>query len=71
MLGVFAAFSITDVASIRQFGVGLAVAVLIDATVVRLVLLPAAMRACGRWCWWLPSGIERRLPRLDPEGSPA
>jgi RND superfamily putative drug exporter len=65
MLGVFAAFSFADVASIRQFGIGLAVAVLIDATVVRLVLLPAAMRACGRWNWWLPAWLDRRLPRLE------
>jgi RND superfamily putative drug exporter len=62
MLAVFAAFSLADVASIQQFGLGLAVAVLIDATVVRLVLLPAAMRACGKWCWWLPAWLERRLP---------
>ena len=67
MLGVFSAFALADVASIRQFGIGLAVAVLIDATVVRLVLLPAAMRACGRWCWWLPAPLERRLPRLTLE----
>ncbi|HVL94740.1 MAG TPA: MMPL family transporter [Solirubrobacteraceae bacterium] len=65
MLGVFAAFALADVTSIRQFGLGLAVAVLIDATVVRLVLLPAAMRACGRWCWWLPAPLARRLPALQ------
>lgn len=65
MLGVFAAFSLADVASIQQFGLGLAIAILIDATVVRLVLLPAAMRACGKWCWWLPSWLDRRVPRFD------
>jgi RND superfamily putative drug exporter len=70
MLGVFAAFSLADVASIQQFGLGLAIAVLIDATVVRLVLLPAAMRACGKWCWWLPSWLERRLPHVDADGAP-
>ena len=64
MLGVFSAFSVTDVTSIKQFGLGLAIAVLIDATVVRLVLLPAAMRLCGRWCWWLPAPLERRLPAV-------
>ena len=67
MLGVFAAFSLADVASIQQFGLGLAVAILIDATLVRLVLLPAAMRACGKWCWWLPAWLERRLPNWDVE----
>ena len=69
MFGVFAAFAFTDVASIQQFGIGLAVAVLIDATVVRLILLPAAMRALGRGCWWLPGWLDRILPRVDVEGA--
>jgi putative drug exporter of the RND superfamily len=54
MLGVFVAFALADVASLRQFGVGLAIAVVIDATLVRLVLLPAALRLAGRWAWWTP-----------------
>jgi RND superfamily putative drug exporter len=68
MLAVFLAFSLADVASIQQFGLGLALAIAIDATVVRLILLPAAMRACGRWCWWLPAWLDRRLPDLHAEG---
>ncbi len=71
MLGVFAAFSLADVASIQQFGLGLAIAIVIDATLVRLVLLPAAMRACGKWCWWLPAWLERRIPRWDVDGADA
>jgi putative drug exporter of the RND superfamily len=55
MLGVFVAFALADVASLRQFGVGLAIAVVVDATLVRLVLLPAALRLAGRWAWWTPS----------------
>jgi RND superfamily putative drug exporter len=55
MLGVFFAFALADVSSLRQFGVGLAIAVIIDATLVRLVLLPAALRLAGRWAWWTPS----------------
>jgi RND superfamily putative drug exporter len=55
MTGVFAAFALADIANIKQFGVGLAAAIVIDATVVRLLLLPAAMRAGGRWTWWMPS----------------
>jgi RND superfamily putative drug exporter len=43
------------VASLRQFGVGLAIAIVIDATLVRLVLLPAALHLAGRWAWWTPS----------------
>jgi RND superfamily putative drug exporter len=54
MLGVFFAFALADVSSLRQFGVGLAIAVIIDATLVRLVLLPAALRLAGRWAWWTP-----------------
>ncbi len=68
MTGVFVAFALADIATIRQLGVGLTVAVLIDATLVRLVLLPAAMRLCGEANWWLPAWLDRRLPRLDFEG---
>ena len=59
MLGVFLAFGLADVASLRQFGVGLAIAIIIDATLVRLVLLPAALNAAGHWAWWVP-GIRVR-----------
>ncbi|WP_372791989.1 MMPL family transporter, partial [Paraconexibacter sp.] len=68
MLGVFCAFSVAEVSALRQFGIGLMVAVLIDATVVRLVLLPALMRALGDRCWWLPDWLDARLPHLDVEG---
>jgi putative drug exporter of the RND superfamily len=67
MTGVFAAFAITDMLTTRQIGIGLAVAVLLDATLVRLVLLPAAMRLCGDATWWLPGPIGRVLPeRREP-----
>jgi RND superfamily putative drug exporter len=68
MLGVFAAFATTDIASVQQFGVGLGFAILADATLVRLVLLPAVMRLAGDSTWWLPDRLERRLPELDVEG---
>ncbi len=55
MLGVFLAFGLSDVASLRQFGVGLAIAVVIDATLVRLVLLPAALHLAGPLAWWTPN----------------
>ena len=67
MTGVFLAFAASDVANLRQLGVGLTVAVLLDATVIRLYLLPAVMRALGRWNWWLPAPLERRLPRVEVE----
>ena len=57
MLGVFVAFALADVASLRQFGVGLAIAIVIDATLVRLVLLPAALRFAGDYAWYVP-GFE-------------
>jgi RND superfamily putative drug exporter len=65
MTGVFLAFAASDVANLRQMGVGLAVAVMLDATVIRLLLLPAAMRALGDWNWWLPGWLERRLPAVS------
>jgi RND superfamily putative drug exporter len=83
MLGVFAAFGLADVASLRQFGVGLAIAVVIDATLVRLVLLPAALYFAGEWTWHVPGfEIERDhetahahtgfdSPVLEPVPSPA
>jgi RND superfamily putative drug exporter len=63
MTGVFVAFALSPIASMRQLGVGLTVAVLIDATLVRLVLLPAAIRLCGRASWWFPRGSRIRPRR--------
>ncbi|MEA2127699.1 MAG: putative drug exporter of the superfamily, partial [Solirubrobacteraceae bacterium] len=71
MLGVFLAFGLADVASLRQFGVGLAIAVVIDATLVRLVLLPAAVRFAGDWAWWTPA-MDYEVEYLPEEaGAPA
>src|SRR5204863_6022595 len=55
MTTVFAASATADITPTREFGVGLGFAVLFDATLVRLVLLPAAMRMCGEANWWLPA----------------
>jgi len=65
MTGVFLAFASAEVVSLRQFGAGLTIAVLLDATVVRLVFLPAIMRAVGPRIWWLPDWLERRLPNIE------
>jgi RND superfamily putative drug exporter len=63
MVAVFAAFMVTaTVPEIKQFAFGLGAAVLIDATIVRGVLVPAAMRLAGRWNWWLPARLDRALP---------
>jgi uncharacterized membrane protein YdfJ with MMPL/SSD domain len=62
MVAVFAAFAVAGAPSLKELGVGLAVAILLDATLVRLVVVPAAMRLLGDWNWWLPSPLERVLP---------
>jgi uncharacterized membrane protein YdfJ with MMPL/SSD domain len=69
MVAVFAVFAGTGVPSIKEIGVGLAVAIALDATLVRLVLVPATMEIMGRWNWWLPSRLARVLPRPAFEAS--
>jgi putative drug exporter of the RND superfamily len=69
MVLVFSVFATLSFDMLKQFGVGLAVAVLIDATVVRAVLLPASMKLLGRWNWCLPSWLEW-LPRIAVETEP-
>jgi uncharacterized membrane protein YdfJ with MMPL/SSD domain len=67
MITVFAVFVTLDLVIIKQLGFGLATAVLIDATIVRSMLLPATMRLLGEWNWWLPSFL-RWLPEVTIEG---
>lgn len=64
MVVVFASFMFTRMLEIKQMGFMLALAVLIDATIVRLLLVPTLMRLMGRWCWWLPGRLDRLLPRI-------
>ena len=70
MISVFGAFVLSDDPNGKLFGVGLAVAVLLDATLVRMVLVPATMSLLGRANWWLPGWLDRILPHLDLEGAP-
>jgi putative drug exporter of the RND superfamily len=65
MMAVFIAFAGAPIATVSQLGVGLTIAVLLDATVVRIVLLPALMLLLGDRVWWLPRSLDRVLPRLD------
>jgi RND superfamily putative drug exporter len=65
MMAVFIAFAGAPIATVSQLGVGLTVAVLLDATVVRIVLLPALMLLMGDRVWWLPRSLERTLPKLN------
>ena len=64
MVAVFAIFATLSTLDIKQMGVGLAVAVLLDATIIRGVLLPATMKLLGQWNWFLPRGLHW-LPRLQ------
>jgi putative drug exporter of the RND superfamily len=70
MVCVFLSFVLSDLRDIKLFGFGLAVAVLLDATIVRLVLVPSAMELMGRANWWAPSWLVRYLPTIRVEGSP-
>jgi uncharacterized membrane protein YdfJ with MMPL/SSD domain len=63
MVAVFGVFAGTGVPSVKEIGLGLAVAIALDATLVRLVLVPATMEIMGRWNWWLPRPLGRLLPR--------
>jgi len=69
MSSVFAVFVLTGVPSIKELGLGCAVAIALDATLVRLILVPAAMKLMGKWNWWMPSWLDRILPRLSFEGA--
>ena len=72
MVTVFAGFALDDVVAIKMMGVGMAVAIAVDATIVRLVLVPATMVLLGRWNWWLPGWLDRLLPVLPAHAaSPA
>ena len=62
MVVVFAIFASTGVPQIKEIGLGLAVAIALDATLVRLVLVPATMELMGDWNWWLPKWLDRRPP---------
>ncbi len=71
MVAVFTSFVIPDNSVVKMFGVGLATAVLVDATIVRCILVPSLMVLAARWTWWLPGWLDRALPQLHVEGDPA
>jgi putative drug exporter of the RND superfamily len=64
MMAVFVSFAVAKISTVSQLGVGLAVAVALDATVVRILLLPALMLLIGERVWWLPEPLRRLLPRI-------
>ncbi len=69
MVSVFGGFIFSDSTIIRSFGFGMAFGVLIDAFVVRMLLMPALMHLLGRSAWWLPRWLDRVLPNVDIEGA--
>ncbi len=71
MVSVFGAFAFGEDPTVKMMGIGLATAIFIDATVIRMVLVPASMRLLGDRNWWLPGWLDRILPHLDLEGESA
>jgi RND superfamily putative drug exporter len=77
MIAAFSGFMFGSFVGLQEFGLGLAAAIFLDATIVRMLLVPAAMKLLGRWNWWLPEGVRRALrlspPRVErlPEPQPA
>jgi RND superfamily putative drug exporter len=69
MILVFGSFALGDDVIIKQFGIGLAAAIFIDAFVVRTVLVPALMHLFGDANWWLPAWLDRAIPQLNVEGA--
>ena len=67
MVVVFGTFALTGIPQIKEIGLGLAVAIALDATIVRLVLVPATMELMGDWNWYLPDRLDRILPHADFE----
>ena len=69
MITVFGAFAFARLVPIKAMGFGLAVAVFLDATVIRVVMVPATMRLMGKWNWWIPRWLDRILPNVSLEES--
>jgi RND superfamily putative drug exporter len=69
MVVVFLSFVVAPDPILKQFGVGLAVAIFVDATVVRMILVPAVMELMGEWNWWFPKWLDRSIPHVNVEGS--
>ena len=68
MISVFLGFVLGDDPVIKMMGLGLATAIFVDATIVRIVLVPATMKLMGDTNWWLPAWLDRILPTIDIEG---
>jgi putative drug exporter of the RND superfamily len=69
MVVVFTSFVLSDDPTVKMLAIGMAAAVLIDSTIIRMVLVPAVMSLLGKWAWWMPRWLDRITPHLDIEGS--
>jgi RND superfamily putative drug exporter len=69
MASVFLSFVLSSSVVVKMLAVGLSASVLVDATIVRLVLVPATMTLLGEANWWMPRWLDRLLPRIEPEGA--
>jgi putative drug exporter of the RND superfamily len=69
MVAVFTGFALDDAVAIKMMGVGMAVAIAADATIVRLVLVPSTMVLLGKWNWWVPGWLDRLLPAAHGSGA--
>jgi RND superfamily putative drug exporter len=70
MIAVFMSFVLGDLRVLKLLGLGLAVAIFIDATIVRMVLVPSTMELLGRANWWIPRWLDRIVPRISVEAPP-
>ncbi|MFT4867263.1 MAG: RND superfamily putative drug exporter, partial [Ilumatobacter sp.] len=68
MIAVFGGFIFGNDPTIKMFGVGLATAIFVDASIVRMILVPATMKLMGDANWWLPNWLDRLMPTIDMEG---
>jgi RND superfamily putative drug exporter len=66
MVVVFLAFVTSPESFLKLLGIGMATAILVDATIIRMVLVPSVMQLMGRANWWMPHWLDRAVPRLDP-----
>ena len=76
MISVFLSFVTNPSPTVKMIGLGMAVAVFVDATIVRMMLVPATMELAGKWNWWIPAWLDKILPRIsvdapDPDDPPA
>jgi len=71
MVTVFGAFAFASLVPIKAMGFGLAAAVFLDATIIRIIMVPATMRLMGKWNWWLPRWLDDMLPVVSAEGDPS